>query len=126
MPLVKIYLRKGKSPEYLRSVSDAVHQALVATANVPPDDRFHIIEQLDADRLIAHPGYGGVNRSDDLLIVEITLNVGRTVEVKKSLYGAIASGLGTAADVRPDDVLVSLIEVAKENWSFGGGKATYA
>jgi len=126
MPLVKIYLRKGKSPEYLRSVSDAVHQALVATANVPPDDRFHIIEQLDADRLIAHPGYGGVNRSDDLLIVEITLNVGRTVEVKKSLYGAIASRLGTAADVRPDDVLVSLIEVAKENWSFGGGKATYA
>ena len=126
MPLVKIYLRKGKSPEYLRSVSDAVHQALVATANVPPDDRFHIIEQLDADRLIAHPGYGGVNRSADLLIVEITLNVGRTVEVKKSLYAAIASRLGAAADVRPDDVLVSLIEVVKENWSFGGGKATYA
>ena len=126
MPLVKIYLRKGKSPEYLRSVSDAVHQALVTTANVPPDDRFHIIEQLDADRLIAHPSYGGVNRSDDLLIIEITLNVGRTVEVKKSLYAAIASRLGTAADVRPDDVLVSLIEVAKENWSFGGGKATYA
>ena len=126
MPLVKIYLRKGKSPEYLRSVSDAVHQALVATANVPPDDRFHIIEQLDADRLIAHPSYGGVNRSDDLLIVEITLNVGRTVEVKKSLYAAVASRLAAAADVRPDDVLVSLIEVAKENWSFGGGKATYA
>jgi 4-oxalocrotonate tautomerase len=126
MPLVKIYLRKGKSPEYVRSVSDAVHQALVTAANVPSDDRFHIIEQLDADRLIAHPSYGGVNRSDDLLIVEITLNVGRTVEVKKSLYAAIASRLGTAADVRPDDVVVSLIEVAKENWSFGGGKATYA
>jgi phenylpyruvate tautomerase PptA (4-oxalocrotonate tautomerase family) len=126
MPLVKIYLRKGKSPEYLRSVSDAVHQALVAAANVPSDDRFHIIEQLDADRLIAHPSYGGVNRSDDVIIVEITLNVGRTVEVKKSLYAAIASRLGTAADVRPDDVVVSLIEVAKENWSFGGGKATYA
>jgi phenylpyruvate tautomerase PptA (4-oxalocrotonate tautomerase family) len=126
MPLVKIYLRKGKSPEYLRSVSDAVHQALVTTANVPPDDRFHIIEQLDADRLIAHPSYGGVNRSDDLLIVEITLNVGRTVEVKKRLYAAIASHLGAAADVRPDDIVVSLIEVAKENWSFGGGKATYA
>jgi phenylpyruvate tautomerase PptA (4-oxalocrotonate tautomerase family) len=126
MPLVKIYLRKGKSPEYLRSVSDAVHQALVTTANVPPDDRFHIIQQLDADRLIAHPSYGGVNRSDDLIIVEITLNAGRTVEVKKSLYAAIASRLGTAADVRSDDIVVSLIEVAKENWSFGGGRATYA
>ena len=126
MPLVKIYLRKGKSPEYLRSVSDAVHQALVTAANVPSDDRFHIIEQLDADRLIAHPSYGGVNRSDDVIIVEITLNVGRTVEVKKSLYAAIASHLGAATDVRPDDIVVSLIEVAKENWSFGGGKATYA
>ena len=126
MPLVKIYLRKGKSPEYLRSVSEAIHQALVTTANVPPDDRFHIIQQLDADRLIAHPSYGGVNRSDDLIIVEITLNAGRTVEVKKSLYAAIASRLGTAADVRSDDIVVSLIEVAKENWSFGDGRATYA
>ena len=58
--------------------------------------------------------------------MEITLNVGRTVEVKKNLYAAIAAHLGTAADVRPDDVMVALIEVAKENWSFGGGKATYA
>jgi 4-oxalocrotonate tautomerase len=126
MPLVKIYLRKGKSREYLRSVSDAVHQALVATANVPPDDRFHVIEPMDGDLLIAHPSYGGVNRSEDLIIVEITLNAGRTVEVKKSLYAAIASRLGAAVDVRPDDVLISLVEVAKENWSFGGGKATYA
>ncbi len=126
MPLVKIYLRKGKSREYLRSVSDAVHQALVAAANVPPDDRFHIIEQLDGEMLIAHPGYGGVNRSEDLIIVEITLNAGRTVEVKKSLYAAIASRLGAAVEIRPDDVVVSLVEVAKENWSFGGGKATYA
>src|SRR6266513_2442528 len=100
MPLVKIYLRRGKSPEYLRSVSDAVHQALVATANVPPDDRFHIIEEVEADRMIAHPSYGNVNRSDNLIVVEITFNAGRTVEVKKSLYAAIASRLGVAADVR--------------------------
>ena len=126
MPLVKIYLRKGKSREYLRSVSDAVHQALVSTANVPPDDRFHIIEPMESDMLIAHPGYGGVNRSADLIIVEITLNAGRTVEVKKALYAAIASRLGAAVDLRADDVLISLVEVAKENWSFGGGKATYA
>ena len=126
MPFVKVYLRRGKSPEYLRSVGDAIHEALVATANIPQDDRFQVIQQLDADLLIAHPSYGGVNRSADLVIVEITLNAGRTVDVKKALYADIASRLQKAVDVRPDDVLVSLVEVTKENWSFGGGRATYA
>jgi 4-oxalocrotonate tautomerase len=126
MPLVKLYLRKGKSPEYLRSVSDAVHEALVSQANVPRDDRFHVIQELDVDALIAHPSYGGVNRSTDLIIIEITLSAGRTVEIKKNLYADIARRLGEAADVRPDDVMVSLVEVSKENWSFGGGRATYA
>lgn len=126
MPFVKVYLRRGKSPEYLRSVGDAIHEALVATANVPQDDRFQVIQQLEPDLLIAHPSYGGVNRSSDLVIVEITLNAGRTVDVKKALYADIASRLQKTVDVRPDDVLVSLVEVTKENWSFGGGRATYA
>ncbi len=126
MPLVRIYLRKGKSADYLRGVADAVHQALVAQANVPPDDRFQVIEQLDEDALIAHPTYGGVNRSKDLIIVEITFNAGRTVEIKKNLYADIVRRLQQSVDVRPDDVLISLVEVAKENWSFGGGRATYA
>jgi len=119
MPLVKIYLRKGKSPEYLRSVSDAVHQALVATANVPPDDRFQIIQQLDPDRLIAHPSYGGVNRSEGLIIVEITLNVGRTVEIKKSLYAAIASAVGAALS------FIGLIHAPQVAWA-ANPKATVA
>ena len=76
--------------------------------------------------MIAHPSYGGVNRSKDLIIIEITLNVGRTVETKKNLYADIVRRLEESADVRPDDVMVSLVEVAKENWSFGGGRATYA
>lgn len=123
---MKIYLRKGKSPEYLAALSDSVHQALVSQANVPADDRFHVIQELDANGIVAHPTYGGVNRSDDLVIIEITLNAGRTVEVKKNLYADIAVRLDQAIDLRPDDVLVSLIEVTKENWSFGGGRATYA
>ncbi len=126
MPLVRLFLRKGKSPEYLRSIADAVHEALVAQANVPADDRFQIICALDENALIAHPSYGGVSRSNDLIIIEITLNSGRSVEIKKNLYADIARRLNVLADVRPDDVLVSLVEVSKENWSFGGGRATYA
>jgi 4-oxalocrotonate tautomerase len=126
VPFVKLYLRKGKSPEFLRSVADAVHEALVAQANVPRDDRFQVIHQLEDDTLIAHPTYGGVNRSKDVIIVEITFNTGRTVEIKKNLYADIVRRLQEAADVRPDDVMIVLVEVVKENWSFGGGRATYA
>ena len=126
MPLVRITLRKGRTPEFLRDASNAIHEALVATANVPADDRFHIIEEVDHNNLVAHPSYGGVERSEGLVVIQITLNAGRTVEVKRALYAEIARRLQEAVDVRPDDVLVSLVEVTKENWSFGKGLATYA
>jgi phenylpyruvate tautomerase PptA (4-oxalocrotonate tautomerase family) len=125
MPLVKIYVRKNIAERSLLAISDAVHEALVAQANVPADDRFHILHRLDRDDIVAHPKYGGVERSDEIVVVEITLNAGRTVEVKKNLYTDIARRLEVLG-VRPDDVVVSLIEVTKENWSFGGGRATYA
>ena len=125
MPLVKLWMRRGKSPEFLHTAADCVHDALVSQANVPADDRFQILQQLDSDALIAHPTYAGVNRSDDLIVIEITLNQGRTLEIKKSLYADIVARLGRELDVRPDDVLISLIEVTKENWSFGNGLATY-
>ncbi|HXG57700.1 MAG TPA: tautomerase family protein [Thermoanaerobaculia bacterium] len=125
MPLVKIHLRKGKSREYLRDVSEAIHAALVSQASVPPDDRFQIVFEHDAGSFIAHPSYGGVSRSEDLIVIEITLNTGRTLETKKNLYADIVRRLQEAADIRPDDVLISLTEVAKENWSFGKGLCTY-
>jgi phenylpyruvate tautomerase PptA (4-oxalocrotonate tautomerase family) len=126
MPLVRITLRRGRTPELLRDASNAIHEALVATANVPADDKFHVIEEVDHGHLIAHPSYGGVERTDGLIVIQITLNAGRTVEVKRALYAEIAKRLQEGVDVRPDDVLISLVEVTKENWSFGGGRATYA
>jgi phenylpyruvate tautomerase PptA (4-oxalocrotonate tautomerase family) len=125
MPLVKIYARDNKNDAELRAIGDGVHEALVEQANVPADDRFQILNRLDRDLIVTHPSYGGVNRSEDVVIIEITLNAGRTVEIKKKLYADIAARLERLG-VRPDDILVSLIEVTKENWSFGGGRATYA
>jgi 4-oxalocrotonate tautomerase len=126
MPLVRITLRPAHPPEFLRDLSEAIHAALVAQANVPQDDKFHIIEEIPAERLIAHPSYGGVQRSENLVIIQITLNAGRTVEIKKNLYADIVRRLQEAVDIRPDDVLISLVEVTRENWSFGNGIATYA
>lgn len=126
MPLVKVYLPQGKDAAFRQAVGDAIHQALVAEANVPPDDRFQLFVGLAPDEVNFHSTYGGVERSSELIIIEITLNSGRSVEVKCRLYAAIAAELERAAAIRKDDVLISLVEVTKENWSFGGGRATYA
>ena len=122
---MKIYTRKNKTDAELRAIADGVHDALVAQANVPADDRFQILNRLDRDQIVADPSYGGVSRSEAVVIVEITLNAGRTLEIKKNLYADIALRLERVG-VKPDDVIISLIEVTKENWSFGGGRATYA
>ena len=125
MPLVRMTLAAGRPAPERRRMADAVHRALVETANVPADDRFQVVHEVPADGLIFDPGYLGQSRSPQVVFIEITLNAGRTVEVKKALYAAIAAGLGTAAGVRPDDVLVNLVEVPRENWSFGGGVMSY-
>jgi phenylpyruvate tautomerase PptA (4-oxalocrotonate tautomerase family) len=124
MPLVKIYAPKTKSAQDLRRIADGVQDALVAHANVPANSRFYLFIRLERDEIVADPSYGGVTRSENLVVIEITLNAGRTTEVKKALYAGITSRLESAG-VRPDDVVISLIEVTKENWSFGGGRATY-
>ncbi|HEX7705879.1 MAG TPA: tautomerase family protein [Thermoanaerobaculia bacterium] len=126
MPLVRVTLRRGRSPEFLRGILDAIHEALVETANVPADDRFQIVDEVPESHLVAHPTYAGMERSEHPIIVEITLNAGRTVEVKRALYAGIVARMQQAVGVRPDDVLISLTEVSRENWSFGRGLATYA
>ena len=125
MPLVRITLAAGRPAAERRLIADAVQGALVGAANVPADDRFQVVQEVPADALIWDAGYLGQSRSPQVVFIEITLNAGRTVEVKKALYAAIAEGLATAVGLRPDDVLVNLVEVPRENWSFGGGAMSY-
>lgn len=126
MPLVRISLRAGKPEAHRTAIGDAVHRAMVETINVPAQDRFQIITEHDAAGLLYDPSYLGISRTDDLVVVQITLNTGRTTEMKKALYARIAELLEASPGVRRQDVLVSLVEVSKENWSFGDGVAQYA
>jgi 4-oxalocrotonate tautomerase len=126
MPLVRIDLRQGKPAEYRAALGDAVHQAMVETINVPAADRFQLIAEHSAGGMIHDPSYLGVSRTDDVVFVQITLNAGRTVEMKKALYARIVELLAEKPGLRREDVLVSLVEVTKENWSFGNGIAQYA
>jgi len=126
MPLVRISLRVGKSAAYRRALGEGVHRAMVETINVPPLDRFQVITEHSSDDLIYDPHYLDIQRSDDVVFVQITLNAGRTVDQKRALYARIAKLLAEKPGVRPQDVLISLVEVPRENWSFGNGEAQYA
>ncbi|WP_027485232.1 tautomerase family protein [Rhodanobacter sp. OR87] len=126
MPLVRIALRRGKSPAQLAALRDGVYQAMRETFNVPEDDRFILVSQHDAGEFDYDPNYLGIARSNDLVIVQITCNSGRTVEQKRALYRSIAEKLSADPGLRPEDVFINLVEVAKENWSFGHGIAQYA
>jgi 4-oxalocrotonate tautomerase len=125
MPLVRISLVKGKTPEYRRKVGDAIHRALVETIDVPPLDRFQLLTEHEPGDLVYDPGYLGIARTNDIVIVQITLSAGRTLEKKRALFRRIADNLA-ALGLRREDAWVNLVEVAKENWSFGNGVASYA
>jgi phenylpyruvate tautomerase PptA (4-oxalocrotonate tautomerase family) len=126
MPLVRIALRKGTPAEFRRAVSDSIHRAMVETIGVPEKDKFQIFTEHDADSLVYDPSYLGIARSDGVILIQITLSAGRSVELRKSLFARIAQLLADRPGVQPEDVFVNLVEVAKENWSFGNGIAQYA
>jgi 4-oxalocrotonate tautomerase len=126
MPLVRISLRQGKPAAYRRAIADGVYTALRETFNVPEEDRFITISEHGEDDFLFGRTYMGIERSDDLVILQITVSNTRTVEQKKALFARIAELLSQTPGVRREDVLVNLVEVVKENWSFGNGIAQYA
>jgi phenylpyruvate tautomerase PptA (4-oxalocrotonate tautomerase family) len=125
MPLVRIDTPRRLDPALRRAIGDATHIAMVETMNVPPDDRFQVIAGHPDEGLIVTPGYLGISHGKDPVIVQVTLNAGRTVEQKRAFYARLADDL-QALGIRREDVIVGLVEVSKENWSFGNGEAQYA
>jgi phenylpyruvate tautomerase PptA (4-oxalocrotonate tautomerase family) len=130
MPLVQVTLRKGKPPQFIRAAGTAIQEALVEHAKIPAGDHFQIFHEVDAGNLIADDSFAGlpptppVERSEGLIIIQITLNEGRTDITKAAIYHDVAARL-QALGVRPDDIFISLIEVAKQNWSMASGVMTY-
>ena len=109
MPLVRITVAQGLGAERLSAMGEAVHRALVTVANAPADDRFQVIEEIPADRLVFSPSYLGIDHHAPLAFVQVFMNVGRTVEVKKALYAALADAVAQTTPIRREDVILNLV-----------------
>ena len=125
MPLVRISLMKGRSEGFGKKVGEIVYRTMVDTINVPAKDNFQIITEHDKNSLIYDPDYLDIRRTDGIILIQITLNEGRTTELKKTFYKTLAERLHNELGVRLEDVWINLVEVKKENWSFGNGIAQY-
>ena len=126
MPLIHISLRAGKPEAYRQAIFDGLYRAMHETFDVPEDNQFMTIREHHAADFRYGASYLGIVRSDDLVLIQITANNTRSAEQKKTLFRRIADLLGDSPGIRPEDVFVSLVEVAKENWSLGHGLAQYA
>jgi 4-oxalocrotonate tautomerase len=126
MPFVRIDLMRGKSVQYRKTLGEIIYQAMIDVINVPKDDKFQVITEHAPEEMNFAESYLGNHYSPDVIFIQITLNSGRSIELKKAFYKRIADDIHAQLKTRPDDVVINLVEVAKENWSFGGGIAQYA
>lgn len=126
MPLVRISLRAGKPDAWRQALVDGVYRALRETFDVPEDNQFMVVHQHDPADFRYGASYLGVERSEELVFIQITVNDTRTPAQKKALFARIAELLADRPGLRPEDVFVNLLEVRKENWSLGHGLAQYA
>jgi len=125
MPLVRISIRQGASAEYRKALADGVHRAMVEAIAIPPDDRFQVITEHPPEALIYDPQYLGIHRSDRIVLVQITMSFGRKPQQKRKLFKRMSEILVESPGLRPQDLLVNLVETSWENWSFGNGEAQY-
>ena len=125
MPLTRISLRRGKPAVYRKAILDGLYQAMRESFDVPEGDRFMTISEHDEPDFSYGADYLGIARSEDLVIIQLTVSKTRTVVQKKALYRRIVERLTANPGLRPEDILINLVEVLPENWSFGHGIAHY-
>jgi 4-oxalocrotonate tautomerase len=125
MPLVRIDLARGTSAQFRKTLGDIVYKAMTDIIDVPKDDKFQMITEHSPEELNYAPSYLGIEHSPGLVLIQITMSVGRTVQAKQAFYKEIAEQLHAQLGIRKEDVFINLVETARENWSFGNGIAQY-
>jgi 4-oxalocrotonate tautomerase len=125
MPLARVSLRRGKPASYRKAILEGLYQAMRETFNVPECDRFMILTEHDEDDFVYDPNYLGIQRSDDLVYIQLTISNTRPTAQKQEFYRRIVAKLTASPGLRPEDIFINLVETLPENWSFGNGEAQY-
>lgn len=125
MPLVRVSLLKGRTKEDKQALAQQLYEAMRETIGIPENDKFILLDEREEDTFFVDRTFMDVQRSDQVLMIEITLRHGRSVEVKQQLYATIAARLHSAIGQRKEDVFVTLRENESVDWSFGNGVAQY-
>ena len=125
MPFVRIDLREGKSASYIKAIGNAIQQAMIEHLDVPVRDHFQVISEHAPDHLVYDPGYLNVERTDEIVFIEVVLSAGRSTEQKRAFYARLTELLQENPGVRPQDVTIHFVENTREDWSFGNGEAQY-
>jgi 4-oxalocrotonate tautomerase len=125
MPLTRVSMRRGKSAAYRKAILEGLYQAMRETFEVPEHDRFMTITEHDDDNFVYGADYLGIQRSDDLVLIQLNVSNTRSVAQKQNLYRRIVEKLTANPGLRPEDIFINLVEVLPANWSFGHGEAQY-
>jgi 4-oxalocrotonate tautomerase len=124
MPVTRIAIREGKNPQYKQALMDEIYEAMRETVAMKDGDRFMAITE-HGEHEFAYGAFLGIDRSDDLVQIQVFWAPGKTVEAKLAMYQRIIERLGSNPGVRPEDVLISVVETPAENWSFGNGETQF-
>ena len=122
MPFARIDLNKGKTPEYRATLADIVYQGIVGVLKAPDGDRFIVVNEHKPENLVYDPTFLGMERSPDFMLIQVTSTVGNNTESKLAFFRFIADELSSKVGVRQDDIMINMVFVAREDWSFGNGK----
>jgi 4-oxalocrotonate tautomerase len=127
MPLVRIDIDASTPSEVRGTICDAVYDAMTSTANVPAHDKFMVVSEHNAgDLVFPREGYLGIKYTPGIVFIQVTWNASRTTDVKKAFYKKVAEDIHAKTRIRREDVVINLVEVSPENWSFGNGEMQYA
>ena len=124
MPVTRIAIRAGKTADYKQALMDEIYEAMRETVAIKDGDRFMAITE-HGEHEFAYGPFLGIDRGDDLVQIQVFWAPGKTVDAKLAMYKRIVERLGVNPGVRPQDVLISVVETAAENWSFGNGETQF-
>ena len=125
MPLVRISVYEKIPAERRRIIASSVYDAMRATLGIPENDRFILVSGHSSDEISVDPHFMGMQRTEDFVLIHVTLRGGRTTEAKQNFYRETARQLKEQAGITTDNVMIVLSPNALDDWSFGGGEAQY-